>query len=134
MVMWKYLGVWLVMLLVSVANGAIRDLTYGPYMDSLLAHQLSCVTGILLLGIVIGGFIWRYPPASGRQAIAIGGFWLVLTVAFEFLFFHYVGDHPWSVLWENYDVLQGRLWVFVLLWVAFAPYLFYRLLRGVLWP
>jgi hypothetical protein len=27
--MWKYLGAWFAMLLVSVANGALRDLAYG---------------------------------------------------------------------------------------------------------
>lgn len=125
----KYLAAWWVMLLVSIANGALRDLTYGKYMDALSAHQLSSVSSILLLGMVIAWFIRRYPPASSRQALLIGGFWMTLTVAFEFLFFHYVADHPWSELWQSYDVLQGQMWPFVLLWVALAPYVFYRLQR-----
>lgn len=124
--MWKYLAAWFALLLVSVANGVMRDLTYGKFIDALSAHQISCVTGILLLGIVIGWFIRRFPPASGRQAMFIGMFWLALTVAFEFLFFHYVGGHSWPELWANYDVLHGRMWVFVLLWVALAPYAFFR--------
>lgn len=128
--MWKYLVAWFAMLLVSVANGVIRDLTYGKQIDALSAHQISCVTGILLLGIVIERFIRHFPPASGRQALLTGVFWLALTVAFEFLFFHYVGGHSWSELWGNYDVLNGRLWVFVLLWVALAPYVFFRFNRS----
>ena len=128
--MWKYLAVWFALLLVSVANGAMRDFTYGKHIDALSAHQISCVTGILLLGIVIRWFIRRYPPASGRQAMLIGVFWLALTVAFEFLFFHYIGGHPWSELWASYDVLHGQMWLFVLLWVALAPYAFFRLNRA----
>lgn len=127
--MWKFLAAWFAMLLVSVANGVLRDLTYGKHIDALSAHQVSCVTGILLLGIVIKRFIRHYPPASGGQAIAIGVFWLMLTVAFEFLFFHFVSGHSWSELWGNYDVLHGRMWLFVLIWVALAPYVFFRLHR-----
>jgi len=41
--MWKYLVAWFAMLLVSVANGVIRDLTYGKYIDALSAHQTSYV-------------------------------------------------------------------------------------------
>jgi hypothetical protein len=52
---------------------------------------------------------------------------MALTLAFEFLFFHYVGGHAWSVLLANYDLSEGRLWPLILLWVGFAPYLFYRL-------
>lgn len=126
----KYALAWLVMLLVSIANGAARDLGYGRYMSELSAHQLSTAIGILLLGVVIRAFVYRYPPASAREAVGIGLFWMALTVAFEFLFFHFVGGRSWSELLDNYDVLSGRVWVFVLLWVAAAPYLFFRLRRS----
>lgn len=125
--MWKYLVAWLLMLLVSIANGAVRDFTYGKHMDELTAHQLSTVSGIPVLGLVIWGFVRRYPPLSGREAVSIGLLWVALTVAFEFLFFHYVGGHSWSELLANYNVLKGRVWVVVLAWVAIAPYLFFRL-------
>lgn len=124
---WKYLVAWLLMLLVSIANGAVRDFTYGKYMDELTAHQLSTVSGILVPGIVIWGFVRRYPPLSGREAVSIGLLWMALTVAFEFLFFHYAGGHSWAELLANYNVLKGRVWVVVLAWVAIAPYVFFRL-------
>jgi hypothetical protein len=54
---------------------------------------------------------------------------MTLTVAFEFLFFHYVTGHPWAELLANYDVRAGRTWVFVLVWVALAPYAFFRIRR-----
>ena len=127
--MWKYLTAWLVMLLASIANGAVRDFTYGRHMDELTAHQLSTASGVLVLGIVIWGFVRRYPPSSGRKAISIGLLWMTLTVAFEFLFFHYVGGHSWSALLANYNVLKGRVWVVVLVWVAIAPYVLFRLSR-----
>lgn len=123
----RYLIAWFVLLAVAVINGVLRDFTYGRHVSEMFAQQLSTVSGILMFGVVIHQFVRRWPPASGRQAIYIGLFWMVLTVAFEFLFFHYVAGHPWHELLANYDIASGRLWPLILLWVAFAPYLFYRL-------
>lgn len=128
--LWPYLGAWLVMLLVSVANGALREFTYGRHMSELAAHQLSTATSIVLLAGVIRACVRLYPPASGSQAWGLGLMWLLLTMAFEFLFFHYLGGHPWSELLANYNVRQGRLWVLVLIWIACAPYLFLLLQRS----
>lgn len=128
--MLKHLNAWLLMLLVSVANGALRDLSYGRHMTELAAHQLSTLTAVLLLGAVIRAHGRRHPPACARRAIAIGLLWLALTVAFEFLFFHFVGGHAWSALLANYDLTAGRIWVLVLVWIAVAPYVFFRIRRS----
>ena len=125
----RLLLVWLVMLMAAIANGALRDLTYGKLLPALLANQISCVSGIVLLGVVIYLYVRRWPFTSARQAWLVGLFWLVLTVAFEFLFFHYVAGHSWEALLANYDVMSGHLWPLILLWVSVAPYLFYRLIN-----
>lgn len=123
----RYLIGWCVLLAVAMLNGMLREFTYGRYVAELSAHQLSCVTGILLFAIVIHRFVQRWPPASAREAWFIGAFWMLLTLAFEFLFFHYVGGHSWKALLANYDMASGRLWPLILLWVLVAPYFFYRL-------
>lgn len=124
----RYVFAWLVLLAVAVLNGGLRDLTYGRYLSELQANQISCVIGILLFAVAIRQYVRRWPPASAREAWFIGLFWLVLTVAFEFLFFHYVGGHSWAELLANYDMASGRLWPLILVWVAVAPYFFFRLL------
>ena len=124
---WELLVVWGIMLLVSVANGACRDFTYGKRMGELAAHQLSTASSIIVLGLVIFGYIRLYPPASFLQAFGIGLFYMTLTIAFEFLFFHYVGGHSWSSLMRNYNVHEGRVWVLVLVWIAVAPSLAFRI-------
>jgi hypothetical protein len=72
--LWKYLAAWLVMLLVAVANGAVRDITYGPQVDELTAHQISTVTAILLLGLVIWLCSAVMPVSSKREAVLLGLF------------------------------------------------------------
>jgi len=120
----RLLGVWFLMLLVSVLNGALRDFSYGPMVGELLAHQLSTLSGLLLLGGVMLIALRRQSPASDRQALGIGLFWCGLTLAFEFLFFHYVGGHSWAVLLANYDLSAGRIWVLIPLWLLIAPLVF----------
>ncbi|WP_319238900.1 hypothetical protein [uncultured Propionivibrio sp.] len=118
---------WLTMLAVSMANGALREFVYAPYLNAAAAQQLSTFIGALLLGIVIHRHARRHPFPSARAAFASGLLWVALTIAFEFLFFHYVGGHPWPVLLANYDLSAGRLWPLLLLWIALAPSLFHRL-------
>lgn len=125
----RLLLAWLVMLGVSVLNGIARDAGYGRELEPLVAHQLSTIYGMTLLGGVIGAYAWRWPFASAAAAWRAGCLWLALTVAFEFIFFRYVTGHSWSELLANYDLAAGRLWPLLLLWIALAPEVFRRLCR-----
>lgn len=126
----RLLAAWFVLLAVAMFNGALREFTYGKYVSELSAHQFSCVTGILLFAVVIHQYVRRWPPASAGDAWYTGLFWMALTAAFEFLFFHYIGEHSWDALLANYDLGAGRLWPLILLWIAVAPRLFMQLHRS----
>ena len=127
--MLRYVLIWLVMLVVAIANGALRQLTFGRHLPELRAHQLSSLIG----SVVMGAFIWfviaAWPPASGRQAILIGLVWLGLTVAFE-TSMGLARHHPLSRVLADYNLRAGRVWVLFLLWLALAPWLFFRAQRG----
>jgi hypothetical protein len=124
--LWKYTLGWFVLLVVAVVNGALRDALYKSTVGELAAHQISTLTGIILFGIVIWGMTRRWPIASAKQAWTVGGTWLVLTVCFEFGFFHFIAGRPWDELLKAYDLLAGYVWVFLLIWVLIAPYVFYK--------
>jgi hypothetical protein len=123
--MWKYLLLWLPMVFIAIANGAVRQMWYGRYLSELPAHQLSSFIGLGLFGSYIWIIMRLFRPASAAQALAIGALWLSLTVAFEFLFGHYAAGHSWTRLLQDYNLLAGRLWLLILLWVMVAPSLFY---------
>ena len=125
--MWKYVLAWVPMVPIAIGNGVLRQIGYARRVGELTAHQISTASAIVLFGIYIWFVIRALRPASGRQAIAIGIVWLALTVAFELLFGHYVAGHSWRALLNDYDLIGGRLWVLVLVWLAVAPYLFHRL-------
>ncbi|MDL1893281.1 hypothetical protein FBQ87_10390 [Sphingobacteriales bacterium CHB3] len=126
----KYLLAWFLLLVAAVTNGIIRQSFFIGRMEELHAHQLSTFTGILLFALIIWGLSRIWPLESASQAWTIGFIWLGMTLAFEFLFFHYVGGKSWDVLLHDYNILEGRVWPLILVWVTVAPYIFYRFGKG----
>lgn len=124
---WRYILAWLPMVLIAIINAGIREYTYAKFLGELRAHQLSTLTGIFALGLYIWLITSIWPIHSTSQAFIIGFIWLGLTLAFEFLFGHYVMHNPWSKLLADYNILAGRVWIFVLIWTAIAPVIFFSI-------
>ncbi len=122
-----YVVNWCGLLIIAIGNGALREKVYGARMTELSAHQLSTLIGLFLFAVYIWFLTGVSPIGSVRVAVLIGGIWLVLTIAFEFLFGRFVAGHSWSHLLHDYNLSAGRLWVLVLLWTAIAPYVFYKI-------
>jgi hypothetical protein len=127
--LFKYVLAWVPMVFIGVGNGILRETTYGQYMDELLAHQISAVTAIAFFGLYVWFLVRRWPIPTSGQALTIGLLWLVLTVVFEFIFGHYIMGHPWARLLHDYNILEGRVWSLVLLWITVAPYVLRQLAR-----
>ena len=124
--MLTYFLCWFGMLLIAILNGTARDLWYKKYMGELKAHQLSTITFIIFLGIYIGFVVKRFSPGSGAKALLVGMLWLILTLIFEFGFGIMRGNSMRKLL-GDYNILKGRLWILIPIWLLIAPYIFYRL-------
>ena len=113
--------IWFVILLVAIANGALREAVFVPRMGHAAAHALST----LLLALAIALAAWMTTPWMGprviRDAWTIGVLWLTATVAFEFLAGHFIFGQPWSELLADYDITAGRIWVLILVVTLLAP-------------
>lgn len=118
---WRALTVWLVILVLANINGAVRELWIIPQIGELTGRALStlilCGLVFFLTWLTIG---WTRPVSRGA-AVGIGGLWLLLTLAFEFLVGHYVFGTAWASLLEDYDVTRGRIWPLVLVFVFVSP-------------
>jgi hypothetical protein len=123
---WRYILAWIPMIPIAIINATIREVVYKKYLGDLLAHQVSTASGILLLALYVWLITHFWPIASSQQALIIGFIWLALTVAFEFIFGHYVMGNPWSKLLADYNILAGRVWILVLVWITIAPFVFYQ--------
>jgi hypothetical protein len=112
---------WLPMLPLAIANGFAREVWLAEKMGALHAHQLSTATCTALFLVYMYLLDLFFPLPSVGAALKIGGIWLGLTVAFEFLFGRYAGGHSWRHLLADYNIFAGRVWVLVLLTVMFGP-------------
>ena len=120
---------WLGLLPIMIANGVARQSLYGSSMSELLAHQVSTITGVILLLAYTWLLLPRLGIDSPRRAWMAGGLWLGLTVVFEFGFGHFVAGHSWSRLFQDYSLLEGRVWSLFLVVVFVAPWLALRVRR-----
>lgn len=115
------------MLVIAVANGALRQLTFAKVMSELRAHQLSTLIGSMFMGLFIWLIVSIWSPASGQQALLVGLIWLGLTVAFEFFMGLVLQHRPLAQVLDQYNLFAGRVWMLFLLWITLAPWLFFRL-------
>jgi uncharacterized membrane protein len=115
------------MLVIAVANGALRQLTFARVMSEPHAHQLSTLIGSACIGAFIWFVIRTWPPSSSRQALFIGFLWGLLTVAFESFMGLVLQHRSLLQVLNEYNLLAGRVWVLFLIWLVVAPWLFFRL-------
>jgi hypothetical protein len=116
----RQLAAWILLPAVAATNGAVRDLTYGRAIGRDLAHSASCVplaAAILWWAMFLAR---RWPVSGQRAALRIGSGWLGLTLLFEFGLGAAQGVSLRAMLAE-YNILRGRLWLFVPLITAAAP-------------
>ena len=112
---------WIPMVFLAIANGVLRELTYGKVLPELRAHQVSCFTGIFLFWAYSWVVFRFFPLESLKHALWMGTIWLGLTITFEFLFGRFVANHSWKRLLNDYNLPAGRLWILVLVGVWAAP-------------
>ena len=119
--MFRALIVWLGLLVVAFANGALREVALVPRVGDAAGRAISSVTLAVAIVAATWFTIGWIRPRSTADAWAIGIVWLCLTLGFEFLAGHYLFGNSWSQLWAEYNVLRGRLWILVPVATLLAP-------------
>lgn len=115
---------WLILAALTVGFGAFREMVFIPRSglnDTLaravllpIALAYTYLVAWWLLKRVLGE--WKY-----IDTWKMGSIWLLLTIAFEFSFGHFVMGHSWQHLLADYNILEGRTWGFFLAWLMLSP-------------
>lgn len=117
----KSLIVWLCFIPVAVLNGGLREYVLAkaigeewalPVSGAILSVCVFLITKLLLPRIA--------RVSSSKDCWAIGGCWLVLTIAFEFAA-GLAGDDGPTELIAAYNPLTGNLWLLVLATTLLSP-------------
>jgi len=117
----RALTVWVVLLAVAVANGALREAWLIPLTGGLTGHQLSTLTLSAAIFLVTWLTIGWIGPATQAEARLVGLGWVALTLAFEFGAGYFVFGKTWVELLADYDVMSGRIWILVLATTSWSP-------------
>ncbi len=112
------------MIVIAFMNATLRELVFAKHYSEFRAHQFSTIT-LLILCILYVGFVFPLLNInSSKQALLIGFFWVLWTVAFEFTLGR-LTNKSWEYLFQDYNILAGRIWLFFLIGLFILPYLFY---------
>jgi hypothetical protein len=126
-VVWRRaLLAWVIMAVAMSLNGFFRVKVLAPRWGDVWAGVASAASGIALIQLIARQAMQAEVSPSSRQRIRIASLWLLMTIAFEFTFGHYVDSKSWSELLDNYNLLQGHLWPVVLASLVCAPFLWGR--------
>ncbi len=120
---------WLAILGFAILNGAFREAVLAPALGAPWARIVSGLLLMACVALAAGWFTSRRPGLGDRACLAVGGFWLALTLLFEFGFGRLQGK-SWETLTAAYRFEDGDLWPLVLLVVFVAPWLSGRIARG----
>ena len=114
-------AVWLVLAVLAIFNGVFRTLLLVPNLGESAGHILSTAMLSCIMLFITWLWIRWMRPGSMHDCMRIGALWLFLTIGFEFIAGHYAFGNPWEKLFADYNLVRGRIWVFVLLVELFAP-------------
>ncbi len=118
------LGAWFLMGVMANINGIFRNSVITPRLGEHAGHVISTALFICIIVAITYAYVTRMGPVWSRgQLFGIGVAWLLMTIAFEFVFGHYVIGHSWDRLLADYDILAGRVWSLVLVATLAAPLL-----------
>ncbi len=120
----KQFLLWFPMIVIAIANAGLRELVLGKYFNELTSHQISTITLIAFCAVYIGLILPFLGLKSHNEALILGLIWVLLTVGFEFIFGRVMGT-SWQVLFNDYNLLKGRLWSLFLIGLFILPYIFY---------
>lgn len=111
---------WLLILVLAIANGLLRESVLIPSLGRTGGLVASGLLLSLLIALVAYALV-RLKDVTVAPALRIGAGWLALTLAFEFAFGRYVQHKEWTELLEAYTFKGGNLWPLVLAVTLLAP-------------
>jgi hypothetical protein len=117
----RAVAIWAGLLVIAVANGALRDVLIVPRLGPQAGHVISTlVLSAVIVAVAFVSIRWIAPP-DRAGALRVGGLWVALTLAFELLAGHWLFGKSWSDLFADYNLAAGRVWILVLVATLLAP-------------
>ena len=118
-----YALLWLGLLALAFVNASIRELCYESLVSELSAHQISTLTGCLIMFVYALIVSRKWPIPGYSDSIRISIIWVSLTVFFETIMVLVFMKKDINFILESYNVFKGQLWPLFLIWLGLLPFI-----------
>jgi len=111
---------WFFIAVAESIHGILRRIFILPVIGDLRAHQVGMLVGCLIIFTVAWACIRWIGARTFSEQLKVGAFWMVLMAIFEVslgLAFGYSQKRIFS----DYNVVEGRLMIFGMMFMLFAP-------------
>jgi hypothetical protein len=119
---------WLGIIVAESLHGLLRNLVVAPAIGDFAARQVAVVTGSLLVLLIAWLTVPSIDPRDRKEALAVGLFWVALTVTFDLALGRLAGA-SWQRLLEEYDLPHGGLLPIGLAVMLLTPWVVLNLQR-----
>jgi hypothetical protein len=130
MIVARSLTIWLILIAAEILHGIARGIFLVPYVGEFRSSQIGVFTGSLIILAIAVLFVRWIGTTRSTHLLGIGVLWLVLTLAFEFLFGYFVAGASWERLLADYNIFEGGLLPFGMIFLALSPWIAGKV-RGV---
>lgn len=118
---WKIATIWIVLAVLAIANGALREKVFVPSMGATAATLVSGITLSMAILFATWFSLPWYGPLLSSHYWLIGLLWVLATMLFEVGIGHFVTHQSWQQMRAAYNPFNGNLWVVVLAATFTAP-------------
>jgi hypothetical protein len=122
--------VWLLIIAAEILHGMARAIFLVPLTGAFRANQIGVFTGSAIILIIASLTIRWIAATRWSELVAVGLFWLVLTVAFEIGLGRFVMGLSWRRIGDDYNLLRGGMMPVGLVILVLSPLIAARLRGG----
>ena len=123
----RALGMWFLLFAGLVLLFALRDAMIANMQDPKLVYQLSAIVAAILVLIATFKMVDRLETNTTKELLLVGTLWAVLTGVLSVVFAHWLLKRDFGLIFQDWDLLNGRLYLLVLGALFLGPYLMTRL-------
>ena len=116
----RVLLAWLIIAVAESVHGVLRRLFVLPLIGELRAHQVGIVVGCIIIFAIAWASIRWIGARSTSELLKTGATWMVLMAVFE-LSLGYAFGYPLSRILQDYNMAEGRLMIFGMVFMLGAP-------------
>lgn len=119
----KTIVTWLVMVLAAIANGLLREKVLNVYLGESLALPVSGILLSVFILVIVYKAVDYIMPKTVFTCLALGIFWVSLTLMFEYGLGYFVLGKEISEINQVFNLSSGNLFLWVVVVTLLSPLL-----------